>query len=86
VITQNQVTVRLPAELDRALRTVARRMQRKPSDVVRMALREFLGGGSDSKLRPAERVRGLLGSLSSGVPDLADRHRERILDSLRRGR
>lgn len=83
---QNQMTVRLPAELDRALRTAARRMQRKPSDVVRIALREFLGAGSDAKSRPVDRVRSLVGSLQSGVPDLADRHRERILDSLRRGR
>lgn len=81
-----QLTVRLPAELSRALERAARRLQRKQSDIVRLALREFLGVASGTAARPADRVRGLIGSLESGVPDLADRHRAHILESLRRGR
>ena len=49
-----------------------------------MALREFLRVGTGVVSRPADRVRGLLGSLDSGVPDLAERHREYILESLKR--
>ena len=81
----DQLTVRLPEELSRALRAASRRMQRKSSEVVRMALREFLAGSSPAG-RPAERVRHLLGSLESGVPGLAERHREEVLASIRRGR
>ncbi len=81
----DQLTVRLPQDLSRALRAASRRMQRKSSEVVRMALREFLAGPEPAG-RPAERVRHLLGSLESSVPDLADRHREHLLASLRRGR
>ena len=78
-----QLTVRLPDDLGRALDAAARRLQRKRADVVRLALRRFLdleGGG-----RPAARVAPLLGSLESGVPDLAERHRQYVLESLSRG-
>jgi Arc/MetJ-type ribon-helix-helix transcriptional regulator len=83
---EDQVTVRLPEDLSRALRAASRRMQRKNSEIVRLALREFLGTSPGGGLRPADRVRGLIGSLNSGVPDLAEKHREYILESLRRGR
>jgi metal-responsive CopG/Arc/MetJ family transcriptional regulator len=78
-----QLTVRLPDELDQALAAVAERLQRKRGEVVRIALRRFLEIDVDGE--PAERVRSLLGSLESGVPDLAENHRRYILESLRRG-
>lgn len=81
----SQLTVRLPDQLSRQLRAASRRMQRKSSEIVRMALSEFLGG-ADAKTRPADRVRALLGSLESGVPDLAERHRSYLIASLRHGR
>lgn len=83
---QDQLTVRLPEDLSRALKAASRRMQRRSSDIVRLALREFLGTSATSALRPADRVKGLIGSLASGVPNLAERHRAHILESLRRGR
>ena len=82
----DQLTVRLPEDLSRALRAASRRMQRKHSDIVRLALREYLDVLPVSRLRPADRVRSLIGSLESGVPDLAEKHRSYILDSLKRGR
>jgi hypothetical protein len=81
-----QITVRLSDDLGRALKTASRRLQRKPSDIVRLALQEFLGGGPVGRGRPADRVRHLIGSLESGVPDLAARHREYLMTSLKRGR
>ena len=79
------MTVRLPRELNEALKRAARRMQRKPSEVVRLALQEYLHAyPKDAK--PADRVRELLGSVESGVPDLAENHRAYIMESLRRGR
>lgn len=83
---QDQLTVRLPEDLSKALKAASRRMQRKSSEIVRLALREFLGVSPGGGTRPADRVRGLIGSLDSGVPDLAERHREYVLESLRRGR
>jgi hypothetical protein len=81
-----QLTVRLPHSLSRSLRAASRRMQRKSSELVRLALQQFLGDGPNARVRPVERVRSLIGSLETGVPDLATRHRAYVLKSLRRGR
>jgi len=81
-----QLTVRLPDDLNRALKAASRRMQRRSSEIVRMALQDFLGMSRESRGRPADRVRGLIGSLESGVPDLARRHRAYLLESLKHGR
>ena len=83
---EDQLTIRLPRELSKALKERAARMQRKPSEIVRMAVTEFLQIPDQHRERPAERVRDLIGSLQTGVPDLALRHREYILKKLRRGR
>ena len=83
---QDQLTVRLPADLSRALRRASRRLQRKNSDIVRLALQAFLKVDERLESKPADRVRGLIGSLDSGVSDLATRHREYILESIKRGR
>ena len=83
---QDQLTVRLPDDLRQALKAASRRMQRKSSEIVRLALREFLGTSGGSIARPADRVRNLIGSLESGVPDLAEQHRAHIIASLRNGR
>lgn len=82
----DQLTVRLSPELSRALRAASRQMQRKASEIVRMALREYLALPGPDGSRPAERVRGLIGSLNSGVPDLARKHRASILESVKNGR
>jgi len=82
----SQLTVRLPDGLARALKAAARRTKRKNSDVVRLALHEFLGTSVGAKGRPIDRVRGLVGSLESGVPDLAARHRDYVLRSVTRRR
>lgn len=83
---RDQLTVRLPADLSQALKAASRRMQRKSSEIVRLALREFLGSSTGSKLRHGDRVQSLIGSLESGVPDLAEKHRAYITEALRRGR
>jgi Arc/MetJ-type ribon-helix-helix transcriptional regulator len=81
---QDQVTVRLPADLRQALRRAARQLRRRNSDIIRLALQTFLQVGEAGAAKPAERVRGLIGSLKSGVPDLAERHREYVLASVKR--
>ena len=81
----DQITVRLPAPLGRTLRRTSRRLGRRPSAVVRMALEAFLHGPPTAG-KPVERVEHLIGSLASGVPDLAERHREYVLAALKHGR
>jgi metal-responsive CopG/Arc/MetJ family transcriptional regulator len=81
-----QVTVRIPEDLKRALDEASHKMQRKSSEIVRMALRAFLQPAPGPDTRPADRVRGLVGSLESGVADLAERHRAYVVESLKHGR
>jgi hypothetical protein len=83
---EDQITVRLPTSLGRTLRRTSRRLGRRPSDIVRMALQAFLQGSSPPNGKPAERVEHLIGSLASGVPDLAERHREYVLAALKHAR
>jgi hypothetical protein len=82
----DQITVRLPTPLGRTLRRTSRRLGRRPSDIVRMALEAFLQGSPPRKGKPAERVEHLIGSLASGAPDLAERHREYVLAALKHAR
>jgi hypothetical protein len=81
----DQVTIRLTPRLSRALRAASRRLQRKRSDIVRLALSAYLGAPS-AEGRPIDRVRSLIGALESGVPDLAEKHRRYLIETLRRGR
>jgi len=85
VFMEDQLTIRLPRELNQALKQRALRMQRKPSELVRMAVAEFLQVTSTDEA-PAPRVKDLIGSVSTGIPDLATNHRQHILNKLRRGR
>ena len=80
----SQLTLRLPGALNEKLEQSARRLQRKRSDVVRLALEQFLDTEPD--IRPIERVRDLLGRVESGVPDLGQNHREHLIRRLRRGK
>ena len=77
-----QLSVRLPAHLRTALDRASRELGLTKSDIVRRALSDFLEHTAIGS-RPAERVRHLLGSLSSAV-DLAERQRDHILESLYR--
>jgi hypothetical protein len=83
---EDQITVRFPRELSKALRERALRMRRKPSEVVRMAVSEFLQFSAPRTTRSADRVQDLIGSLESGLPEMATRHRELLVEKLRRGR
>jgi metal-responsive CopG/Arc/MetJ family transcriptional regulator len=83
-IVESQLTVRLPADLSDALAKASRTSGRKASEIVRAALRDYLNAPTNSSPRPAERVRGLIGSLDSGISDLAEQHRAYLIESLTR--
>lgn len=82
----SQLTVRLPQDLNEGITDIARRMRLKRSDIVRMAIEKFVaefeGKGED---RPYERVRKLIGSIESGIPDLGERHREYLIERIKKG-
>jgi metal-responsive CopG/Arc/MetJ family transcriptional regulator len=81
---ERQLTLRMPAELAEKLKRAAKRLHRKRSEVIRLALEQFLD--SQVEVRPIERVRDLLGCVESGLPDLGQRHRDHLLKRLRDGR
>lgn len=80
-----QLTIRLPSDMNRALDEAAVRLRRNRSEVVRLAIEQFLGWSRDETKR-ADRVRHLIGSIDSGVPDLAENHRTYVLESLKNPR
>lgn len=86
-----QLTVRMPDKLAERLERMAQGLSRSRSDVVRLALERFFEelelAGAEAEVeasRPIERVRDLLGAVESKVSDLGQRHREHLLEKLRR--
>jgi len=82
---KGQLTVRLTDELEEGVATLARKLRRKRSDVVRIALERFIQEeGAARGDSPYDRVKDLLGSVESGVPDLGSDHREHLKSRFRR--
>ena len=81
-----QLSIRIPDDLAGALEKASERLNLKPSELIRIALRDFLRKYPPEQRKPADRVRELIGCVESGIPDLAERHRDYIVESLRRGR
>lgn len=79
-----QLTLRLSADLAEQLDLAAKRLQRKRSEVVRLALEQFVN--TQVETRPIEHVRDLLGRVESGLPDLGQHHRDYLVRKLRDGR
>lgn len=75
-----QLTVRIPDELDQELSAVAQTLRLKRSDVVRLALEKFVADSrSGAEQRPYHKVKDLVGSIASEIPDLGEKHREHLL-------
>lgn len=79
-----QMTVRLPEELNDEVRGMAKRLRLKRSDIVRMALERFVKEAGEEGAMPFERVKRLIGSISSGVPDLGESHRKYLMARIKK--
>ena len=81
----SQLTVRLPDDLGNNISMLARKLRLKRSDIVRMALERFVkqAEGKDEE-SPYDRVKSLLGSVSSGIADLGESHREHLVRKFKR--
>lgn len=80
-----QVTVRLGDEIAAGLAAAAEKLHVRRSDVVRLALERFVREELvDGERRPFDRVKDLLGSVASGVPDLGEAHRQHLREKFRR--
>lgn len=79
----SQLTIRIPRDPWEALDRASRHTGLKSSELVRQALRSYLQTSANRQQPRAARVRHLIGSLESGIPDLAERHCEYVIESLR---
>ena len=80
---QSQLTVRLSDDLDRNVSSIAKRLRLKRSDIVRMALEKFLEEFHlEKEGRPYDKVKSLIGTISSGISDLGEAHREHLLKKI----
>jgi metal-responsive CopG/Arc/MetJ family transcriptional regulator len=81
---QLQLTVRLPKELHQEILSLANRLHLKRSDIVRIALEKFTKDNNfDNEIRPYERVKDLIGSVSTGISDLGSDHRKYLLERIK---
>ena len=82
---QSQLTVRLSDDLEKEISNLSKRLHLKRSDIVRMALEKFL---DEFQVRedttPYGKVKNLLGTISSGIRDLGEAHREHLLRKFKR--
>lgn len=83
---ESQVTIRLPESLAADLDRAAKRIRRKRSEVIRLALEQYLAGESQIDDKPFDRMAGLIGSVETGIADLGERHREYLIKHLRHAR
>jgi Arc/MetJ-type ribon-helix-helix transcriptional regulator len=82
---KGQLTVRITDELDEGVTALARKLRRRRSDVVRIALERFIKEeGTEANGSPFNLVKDLIGSVESGVPDLGSNHREHLKGRFRR--
>jgi hypothetical protein len=80
-----QLTVRLPANLEKDIAILAKKLHLKRSDIVRMALESFVKQADEREEKsPYDKVKSLLGSVKSGIPDLGESHREHLLKRMKR--
>jgi metal-responsive CopG/Arc/MetJ family transcriptional regulator len=85
-MASQQVVVRIPPELAAELDRHVAETHRKRSEVLRDALRAYLGRAARSARTHAESVSHLIGALETRRPALAENSRRYVLESLRRGR
>lgn len=81
-----QLTIRMPDEYREKIEILAEKMGLKKSDVARLALKRFIEENMDNEQRrPYEKVKHLLGWAESGMKDLGQRHRDHLIQKIRKG-
>ena len=80
-----QITIKMPDDYRGKIESLAKKTGLKTSDVARLAIKQFIEENTDDSTRtPYEKVKHLLGTTESGIKDLGQRHREHIIDKIRK--
>jgi metal-responsive CopG/Arc/MetJ family transcriptional regulator len=81
-----QLTIRMPDEYTEKLNSLSKKMGLKRSDIIRLALKQFFEEDHRENYRPPfQKVSYLLGTVESGTKDLGKRHRDYLIQKIRRG-
>jgi len=73
-------------EYGEKIKVLAEKMGLKKSDIARLALKQFVEESlSDDQSTPYQKIRHLLGSAESGIPDLGQRHRYYLMNKILKG-
>lgn len=88
MVSQTQLTFRLPAALVKRLDRFARKVGDNRSEILRRATEAYLdvAEGLGRSISRYDRTRELIGSLSSGAGQLAERHSEYVTAVLHNNR
>ena len=81
-----QLTVRVSDEYAEKLERLTKRLGIKRSDIIRLALKQFLEEDfeKDSRRTPFQKISRLLGIVESGLKDLGQHHREHLVQKIKR--
>ena len=80
-----QFTIRVPDEYGQKIAVLAEKMGLKKSDIARLALKQFLEQNlTEKQSTPYEKVQHLLGSVESGIEDLGQRHRDYLIQRIKK--
>ena len=80
-----QLTVRVSDEYAEKLERLTKRTGIKRSDIIRLALKQFLEEGFEKDSRtPFQKITHLLGIGESGLKDLGQHHRDYLVQKIKR--
>lgn len=80
-----QITIRLNNELEERLTFLAHHLNRKRSEIVRLALERFAREESSAiEVTPFDNVKHLLGTAATGIADLGESHQKHLKSRFRR--
>ena len=80
-----QITVRIPDEYGNRLDRISKQMGVQRSDIIRLAMKQFLDGTEAiNRQPPYAKVSHLLGIVESDVKDLGQSHRKYLIQKMRR--
>jgi metal-responsive CopG/Arc/MetJ family transcriptional regulator len=81
----SQISVRLDEDFYEQITDIAKRLRRKRSDVVRLALEKFVAEIVHlDEAKPYNQVKELIGSVASGIPNLGEAHREFLVKKFKK--
>lgn len=80
-----QLTIRMDDEYKGKIEMLAKEMGLKKSDIARLALKRFIEENiGNEQASPYQRVKHLLGTAESRIQDLGQRHREYVIEKIRK--